>query len=206
MSDAAVTRIGLYGGSFDPVHLGHLRTAFEVRQRYALDHLRFIPSGNPPHRSAAQVDASHRVAMLRAAVGRIEGLQVDEREVRRSERSYSVDTIQSVQADFPGARIVLVIGMDQFRVFDTWHEWQKILSIAELVVMERPGEALNDTGRDMLKRAGSMSVQLCSVTQFDISSSRIRRDLQRQMEIDFLVPYDVQAYIEHNNLYGARAD
>lgn len=196
------SRIGLYGGSFDPVHLGHLRTAFEVHQQFALDQLRFVPSGNPPHRAAARVDASHRVAMLRAAVNRIDGLQVDEREVQRAERSYSIDTIRSVQAECPDARIVLVIGMDQFCVFDTWHEWQAILACAELVVMERPGEILNATGRAMLEHEGSMSVQLCSVTQLDISSSRIRRDLQRQMEIDFLVPYDVQVYIEQNNLYG----
>jgi nicotinate-nucleotide adenylyltransferase len=203
---AAPTRIGLYGGSFDPVHLGHLRTAFEVCRRFSFDHLRFVPSGNPPHRAVARVAAAHRVAMLRLAVDRIDGLEVDEREIHRDERSYSIDTIRSVQADHPDARIVLVIGMDQFCVFDTWHEWQHILASAELVVMERPGEKLNDTGRAMLNHPGSMSVQLCSVTQLDISSSRIRRDLEQEMEIDFLVPYDVQSYIKQNNLYGAWSD
>jgi len=203
---APLTRIGLYGGSFDPVHFGHLRTAFEVCRQFDLDHLRLVPSGNPPHRAAARVDAKHRVAMLRLAIDRVDGLQVDDRETHRTERSYSIDTIRSVQADFPAARIVLVIGMDQFCVFDTWHEWQEILATAELIVMERPGETLNATGRAMLKHAGSMPVQLCSVTQLDISSSRIRRDLQREMEIDFLLPYDVQAYIQRYKLYGAHSD
>ena len=199
-------KIGVFGGAFDPVHLGHLRTAIEVAQRFDLSHVRLIPSGNPPHRPPAHVEDQHRLAMLQRAVEPVANLVVDEREILRSQRSYTIDTLESVQADYPAARLVLIIGMDQFCVFDTWHRWQQILQMAELIVMERPGEALNDVGRGMLARPDSMSIQLCAVTQLAISSSRIRHDLQQQMEIYCLVPYAVQTYIHKHNLYGARSD
>ena len=141
-------RLGVYGGSFDPIHLGHLRS-----------------------------------------------------ELEREDTSYSIDTLQSVQADYPHADLTLIIGMDQFSAFDTWHRWQELLQSVELVVMERPGETMSDSARDMIDSPLQQRISVVRVTQMDISSSRIRQDLQAGLDIRFLVPYAVRNYIRTENLY-----
>jgi len=135
-------RIGVYGGAFDPIHLGHLRSALEVSQVLSLDELRFLPSGNPPHRSRAEVANEHRLKMLQLAVEGASGIAIDDRELERKNTSYSIDTLETIQAEFPQAQLTLVIGMDQFSAFDTWHRWQELLQRVELAVMERPGEIM----------------------------------------------------------------
>ena len=146
----ALTSIAMYGGSFDPVHLGHLRSALEVKQTLDIDELRFVPSGNPPHRDRAHVDASDRLNMLELAVRDSPGIVVDPREVHNAAKSYTIDTLESLAAENPQARLTLVIGMDQFSVFDTWHRWQELLQQFDLAVMERPGEPMSATGRSIL--------------------------------------------------------
>ncbi len=197
--------IGLYGGSFDPIHIGHLRTALEVKQQLNLDELRFIPTGNPPHRSRAKVDAVHRLAMLELAIAEAPGLVIDRREIDAQKPSYTFETLQSIQNDYPQAELTLIIGTDQFSVFDTWHRWQELLQLVQVAVMERPGESLSGVAQEILQDE-SANVTLCPVTQLDISSTRIRRELQQGTDIQFLVPYAVRDYINQHRLYSGSAD
>jgi len=203
---AAVKRIGIYGGSFDPVHIGHLRSAIEVRQQFALDQLLLIPSGQPPHRAGARASADHRLQMLELAVRGAEGLIVDPSEVQSQAVSYTIDTIERLQASYPDDRLVLVIGMDQFVVFETWHRWREILQRVELVVMERPGETFDQASRQRLDIPDALAINLFPVTQIDISSSRIRADLGQNREIRFLVPAAVRQHINDHRLYGELTD
>jgi len=195
-------KIGVYGGSFDPVHLGHLRSALEVMQIKNLHQLRFLPSGNPPHRAPAQAADKHRLRMLQLAVQGEERICIDTRELEREDTSYTIDTLQSVQADYPHADLTLIIGMDQFSAFDTWHRWQELLQRVELVVMERPGETMSDSARKMIDSPLQQRITVVRVTQMEISSSRIRQDLQAGLDIRFLVPYAVHNYIRTESLYS----
>lgn len=203
---SVVQSIGVYGGSFDPIHFGHLRSALEVKHRLGLDQLRFIPSGNPPHRAAANVASEHRLAMLELAIAATPGLVIDAREIESQKTSYSFDTLQSVQAEEPQACLVLIIGTDQFSAFDSWHRWQDLLESVHVAVMERPGELLSEAAKEILAghQSGSANkpgVSMCPVTQLDISSTRIRGELQQGTDIQFLVPYAVREYINTHRLY-----
>jgi len=197
----AARSIGVCGGSFDPVHFGHLRTAFEVRQQLGLEQLRFIPAGNPPHKEGPRVSATDRVNMLELAIGGSPSVVIDERETQRLKPSYTIDTLLELQQELPQASLTLIIGTDQFSVFDTWHRWQDLLQVAHLAVMERPGELLSGFANDLLQGEYASKVTLCPVTQLDISSTRIRKDWRAGTDIRFLVPYAVRQYIIEHNLY-----
>jgi len=144
-----VRSVGVYGGSFDPVHFGHLRSALEVKQQLGLNQLRFIPAGNPPHKSGPVVNAADRVEMLELSIADCPGLVVDQREIERHKPSYTFDTLEELQNELPQAQLTLIIGTDQFSVFDTWHRWRELLGLANLAVMERPGEILSEFAMEL---------------------------------------------------------
>ena len=198
-------RIGVYGGSFDPVHFGHLRCAFEVQQQLQLDQLRFVPSGNPPHRERAAVSAKHRVAMLELAIVDYPASLVDTREVQSDQPSYSIDTLEAIQAENTDAELTLIIGTDQFSTFDTWHRWKQLLQQCNLAVMQRPGESLSEYAKNLLAGPMAENITLCAVTQLEISSSRIRRDLNMGTDVKFLLPYTVRNHIIEHHLYRGSA-
>lgn len=202
---ATAGRIGVYGGAFDPVHHGHLRSALEVKQQLQLDELRLLPSGNPPHRDLAKVSGKHRLAMLELAVADVPGMVIDPRELERDQPSYTIDTLESLQAKAPKAELTLIIGMDQFSVFDTWHRWQELLQKINLAVMERPSEVISSSAEHILAGKFAERVSVIKVTQLDISSSRIRDELALQHEVQFLVPLAVRDYIVKHGLYGGPA-
>lgn len=196
-------RIGVYGGSFDPIHHGHLRSALEVKQQQQLDELRFLPSGNPPHRDRARVSAEHRLTMLELAVAQAPGIVIDPRELEHDQPSYTIDTLESLQAQAPKAELTLIIGMDQFSAFDTWHRWQELLQKINLAVMERPGEVISSNAEQILVGKFAERISITKVTQLNISSSRIRAELADNREIQFLLPLAVRDYIVENGLYKA---
>ena len=198
-------RMGVYGGSFDPVHFGHLRCAFEVQQQLQLDQLRFVPSGNPPHRERATVSAEHRLAMLELALVDYPASLVDTREIENDHPSYSIDTLESIQAENADAELTLIIGTDQFSAFDTWHRWQHLLQQVNLAVMQRPGESLSAFAKTLLAGPMAEKITQCTVTQLEISSSRIRRDLHQGTDVKFLLPYTVRNYIIEHQLYRGSA-
>jgi len=136
--------IGVFGGTFDPVHYGHIRPALSVKQALGLSELRFIPNRIPPHRARPWLSAGQRLALLHTAVDGIEGVVVDERELQREGPSYMVDTLASLHDEHPDEGLCLIIGMDAFLDIDRWHQWQRLFDYALLVVTHRPGFVVDD--------------------------------------------------------------
>ena len=208
-------KIGIFGGSFDPVHFGHLRPALEILEALSLDHMRFMPSGRPPHRDAPVADAAQRLAMLRAAIKDEPRFQVDERELKRAAPSYTYDSLAELKAEQPQDRLVLVLGLDAFLGFSGWHRWQEILGLAHLVIAHRPGSSLQTHGETTMlvqerevDDAEALFAEITGrlmfqpVTQLEISSSQVRETVVRGGDIRFLVPEPVRALIQDSHCYA----
>jgi nicotinate-nucleotide adenylyltransferase len=209
--------IGVLGGSFDPIHLGHLRPALDVLQTLDLQEIRFIPLNVAVHRTQPAASARQRLAMVRAAVAGQRGFVADERELQREGSSYSYDTLVSLRRDFgPHLPICLLIGADAFRDFANWHRPEDVLSLAHLVVMQRPctGDATDDSllrrwvarrradQPDALRSAPGGRILFQDVTQLDISATAIRRLLAAGLSPRFLLPDAVLEIIEREAPYG----
>ncbi|MEW8428128.1 MAG: nicotinate-nucleotide adenylyltransferase [gamma proteobacterium symbiont of Ctena orbiculata] len=208
--------IGVFGGTFDPVHFGHLRTALDVMQGVGLEEVRFTPLHGAVHRDQPQAPAELRLEMVRLAVRPQAGFVVDDREIRRAGDSYTVDTLASLRRELPQRRLCLLLGMDAFSGFADWHRPDEILKLAHLIVMHRPGEAGPGDPRMKLLIDGSLvssadqlmakdhgSILLHPVTQLDISASQIRKPLAKGRTARFLLPEAVLQLIEKNGLYSA---
>jgi nicotinate-nucleotide adenylyltransferase len=213
--------LGVFGGTFDPVHCGHLELARELRESLALSAVRFIPAGDPPHRPAPAVSAAHRLAMVELAVAGHHGLEVDAREVARKGRSYTVTTLAELRDEDRTTGLALIVGADAFLGLPTWHRWREIFELAHLVVVARPGVALADRLSPELalersrRRCDDKSVIFSRaagaiveppITAHAISASAIRRALARRDAdgigaLRGLLPAAVLAYIERNRLY-----
>ena len=206
--------IGIFGGTFDPIHFGHLRTAFELMQALRLTEMRFMPAGNPPHRDETIAAAELRLAMVRAAVEGQPGFTVDDREVRREGPSYSVDTLSGLRAEYPQRSLCLIVGMDAFLGLPKWRQWRELLELAHLVVAHRPGwrapsmgplgELLVDrgTGRiNDLHEARAGCIYIHAVTQLEISSTELRKLIAAGRDPRYLVPDAVRAVIEQSGCY-----
>lgn len=203
-------RIGLLGGTFDPVHFGHLRPAVEVRSVLALDELRLLPCRVSPLRDAPAAAPEHRLAMLRLALDGHRDLVLDARELEREPPSYTVDTLASLRAEQPEARLYFVLGADAFASFDQWHRWPEILELAHLVVTCRPGASreipaglADRVGEDAgaLEAAPAGGVLLQPVTQLDISATAIRELAAAGGDLRYLLPEPARQYIERHRLY-----
>ncbi len=207
--------LGIFGGTFDPIHLGHLRTAFELREAVRLSEVRFLPTGNPPHREGTLANAEMRLAMVRAAVADEPGFSVDDRETRRTGVSYSVDTLSELRAEFPRRSLCLLLGMDAFLGLPNWHRWREILELAHVVVAHRPGwkaptqgplgEVMVDRGtgsvRD-LHDAPAGRVFVHAVTQLEISSTELRALIARGRNPRYLVPDSVCKLLRETGWYS----
>ena len=211
--------VAILGGTFDPVHYGHLRLAADVRAALHLAEVRLVPAADPPHRGRTQASAADRVAMLDLAVREFAGLVVDLREIERGGKSYTVDTLAGLRAEMPDRPIALLVGADAFRGFPSWHRWKELFTLAHVVVVPRPGvplerqlsPALEEEWRARLtadpqalreRAAGTIYVQ--PVSAQPISASDIRARLARgarPVEIAGLLPAAVLAYIESEHLY-----
>lgn len=207
--------IGVFGGTFDPVHLGHLRPALDALQYTGLEQVRFVPLRVPVHRASPIADRSVRVAMLRAAIDDVPGFILDERELCRGGASYSYDTLVSLRTELGSSvPICLMVGADAFSGFLDWYRPRDILRLAHLLVMGRPGAGLSGIGplrellheratdqiRDLHKRpTGRVLFQ--PVTQMDISSTQVRRLIVEGRSIKFLVPDPVLEIIVRQGLY-----
>ena len=208
--------IGILGGTFDPVHYGHLRPALEIQQALGLDEIRLIPGHVPPHRSVPHASPQQRLAMLRAAVADDPAFTVDTREYEREGPSYTLETLQSLRADLTGTDLCLLIGMDAFRGFTSWHRWHEITEYCHLVVMTRPGTTLPSEGEladfislhrvvdaETLKIRASGSLLFHPVSQLEISATQIRKLLAAGKRADFLLPASVLEVIRSEDLYTA---
>lgn len=206
--------IGIFGGTFDPVHIGHLRPVLEVHQALHFDEVRLIPCFQPPHRGVPEATPQQRLAMLKLAVREVPEFIIDERELQRGGPSYMVDTLLSLRQEIGVRPLCLILGMDAFRGLAGWNRWRQLIELAHLVVVRRPGNELPTEGEvaallcerrvdaaDQLRAhpAGALWVQ--EVTLLDISATYIRRDVHAGRDIRFLVPEAVRHYIEAQGLY-----
>lgn len=212
--------VGLLGGTFDPIHFGHLRLAEELAEVLQLDQVRFIPAGQPPHRGQPRATAAQRLEMVQRAVAGNPRFVVDAREVNRAAPSYSVDTLTALRAELPkNTPLVLFMGGDAFLGLTTWHEWRRIFDLAHIAVAHRPGyslasweDAMPDQLRtllstrrcehaaEILERAAGR-VFLHPITQLDISASQIRNRALRGLSLRYLLPDSVIDFINENPLY-----
>lgn len=205
--------IGILGGTFDPIHYGHLRPAQEAYEKLGLTELRLVPAAQPPHRAAPQAGPAQRLAMVELAVRGLSGWRVDNRELLRAGPSYTVQTLESLRAEFPATPLCLLIGADQFGSFETWHRWRELPDLAHIVVLSRPGVAPASwpewaKGREckdlrVLHQAPAGRLAFLPVSPQDISATGIRAAIARGESVAGLLPEAVLEYIQVNHIYGA---
>lgn len=206
--------LGLFGGTFDPIHNGHLRMALEWKQQLGLDEMRLLPCHQPPHRDKPGRSSEDRAAMVRLAVAECSELTVDERELRRDKPSYTVDTLQEIREEV-GADVSLCwcVGMDSLVTLNQWYRWRDLLGLAHLVVAARPGWGLPLTGEipdwvaehkmaaEELHLKPHGGVVVTEQSLLDISATEIRHIISVGQSPEFLLPSAVWHYIEKAKLY-----
>lgn len=207
-------KIGIFGGTFDPVHIGHLRLALELKQQLGLDEMRLVPCHKPPHRNAPQVSSAQRAEMLRIALQDCPELLLDERELQRDKPSYTYDTLTELRAELGSdVSLVLCMGEDAFAGLASWYCWQELIHLAHIVVIARAGWHVADSGdvHDLLLKhrrdvksidyepAGAIVLQ--SPRLLPVSATEIREQIHAGTSAQFLVPESVWKYITANNLY-----
>ncbi len=208
-------RVGLFGGTFDPVHFGHLRPAVELAEAYDLDTLYLLPNHKPVHRGPTHASTARRIAMLQLAIEATPKLAIDAREALRDKPSYTFDTLSEIRGEKPAATLLFFMGLDAFAKYDTWHHWEEILALANLVVVNRPSAQHSDFSAKLLARqresAGEVItnghcgvIEQCDVTQLEISATDIRRRIAKNLSLRFLLPAPVSEYIGVHSLYKAR--
>ncbi len=225
MTPVRTATLGLLGGTFDPVHYGHLELAREVGTALGMACVRLVPAGDPPHRAAPIASAAHRLAMVEIAVADRPGLAVDAREVARRGPSYTVLTLEELRGEAPARPLALIVGADAFLGLPTWRRWRELFELAHVVVVARPGvtldgkmpssleaewtRRLSDDPR-ALSRAPAGSIVTQPISAHPISASAIRAQLARGREgaaaVRGLLPPAVLAYIERHQLYSLRPD
>jgi len=206
--------LAIFGGTFDPVHYGHLRCAEEARSQLGLEKVYLLPSGTPPHRNVPQASTPQRMDMLRLAQGEFPALGIDDRETRRSGPSYMVDTLMELKAELPGRPILLLLGQDVANDLHTWHEWERLFDFAHIVVLTRPGstaEYRQDVAKKIDRRtcsdaqilldSQSGGVLYLGVASVDVSATMIKSIIRLGRSPGSMMPRAVWDYINENHLY-----
>lgn len=212
-------RIGLFGGTFDPIHWGHLRSAEEVREAFDLDRVLFIPASIPPHkRGQTRTPAEDRLQMVRLAVAKNSRFTVSRVEIARPGVSYSIDTIRHfAENEFKGASLYFIIGLDAFGEIGTWKDFEKLFPLCNFIVTSRPGNGYAsplrgtsiavrrlfcyDFKQKIYKHRCGTSLHFLKLTDFAVSASDIRDRVRQGKSIRYLVPSAVEAYIKKHGLY-----
>ncbi len=207
--------VGLFGGMFDPIHYGHLRTAHELHELLGLERVLFLPAGDPPHRAAPLADAATRLAMLRAAVEGAPHFAVDDRELRRAGPSWTILTLEEIRAERGRQPVVLILGMDAYAGIDRWHRARELTEFAHIVVALRPQAALPAAGfaAELLRErrcadpaelaaAPAGRVFVCANTQLDLSSSAVRGVIAAGRDPRYLMPEAARRIILATGTYA----
>lgn len=210
-------RIGILGGAFDPVHNGHIELARRAREWCGLDTVKLIPTGIPVHRDVPLASARQRIAMLELARAGREWLQIDPRECMTDAPSYSYETASALRSENPDAMLFLLIGLDAFLAFDTWHRWRELLALVHLLVAVRPGYVYNacrfdrgfrqDVNARLVATADAAAqhragkILHAALDLPDISSTQVRRMVRMGEDVSALVPAGVAEYIAAERLY-----
>jgi len=219
-------RIGLFGGTFNPVHFGHLRAALEVKEGFELDEVILIPAALPPHKLPGEVaDAADRLHMLSLALGETSGLKLSDVELRRSGPSYTIDTVEHFKRTLPAeSRIYLIMGLDAFLEIDSWKSYEELLIQVPFIIINRPRAGIGADGfrwkvlEDYLTSEISADYAFCEsqsvyrspnkqpvyafeVTALDISSTGVRKLVKEGRSIGYLVPQKVAEFIKSKGIY-----
>lgn len=215
MSSSGIRNIGILGGTFDPVHFGHLRTALAAQQDFDLDEVRLIPCHHPVHKEEPEVPAQHRLEMLHKATKTEKRLLVDVRECMRAGPSYMIETVESLRNEYPNDRLFLLLGADAFNKLEGWKDWQKIFDLAHIIVITRPGWEIKPSQiiEDFCQqRTVSTFSDMCdaqfgkvlaySFIPLMIASSEIRKQLKENKSVRYLLPNKVINYIKKHGLYS----
>ena len=218
-SNTSVAPIGILGGTFDPIHYGHLRLAEEMLELANLRQIRFIPAGTPPHREAPQVSAQHRSAMVQLAIADQPAFILDAREAGRTTPCYTVDTLRELRAELGAAQpLCLLMGGDAFLQLHTWHEWERLFELAHIVVGSRPGFTLEERIHtatpalrqhyqqrlcvaDALSQQPAGGIAELAIPKLEISATLIRNRVAENRSIRYLLPNCVAEYIHQHHLY-----
>jgi nicotinate-nucleotide adenylyltransferase len=222
-------KIGLFGGTFNPVHRCHLLIAAQVRDSLHLDRVLFIPTGDPPHKPAASLaPAPHRLEMVRLAIKGDPSFEVTDVEIRRQEKSFSIDTVRLLQLEYPGDALFFIVGLDAFLDFPTWRDAGQLIKLCHFVVVSRPERAFQSLAgmsllpsvsasalRDLDKGARSMisiaiphapGLSLLRLPPCDASASDIRRRIRAHEPLSNQLPAPVESYIIRFKLYWEEPD
>ena len=211
-------RIGIFGGTFNPIHVAHLRSAEEVREAQSLDRVLFVPSATPPHKQRhGLASAAHRLAMVRLAIAGNPYFRVSTVEIERAGRSYSVDTIGVLRKQAPGNHFAFILGLDAFGEIGTWKKYRDLFSLCDIIVTSRPeyvlrrlratlpvaarGEFWYGHETNILEHSSGHRLVFQRISDLQISASAIRDRLKNQQSIRYLVPPSVLRYIDHHKLY-----
>lgn len=207
--------IGVFGGTFDPVHIGHLRLMVELRDALSLDAVHVVPCAEPVHRDMPAASAAARVAMLEAALADMARCRVDDREIRRGGPSYMVDTLESLRAESSDRPLCLLLGRDAFLGLPGWRRWRELFALAHVVVAARPGHGMEPApdlaaevssrwadGVAALRAAPAGRVLVCATTELEVSASALRAMAAAGRSLQWLVPREVARLIETNAWYA----
>ncbi len=207
--------IGILGGTFDPIHHGHLRLALEAYYNLQLAEVRFLPLNNPAHRDQPFANSKQRTAMLKLAIDNVEGLVLDQRELKRDTISYTIDTLHSLRDEFPDTPLCLLMGFDAFAFLDSWKDWRNLLDYSHIIVASRhegSSSQLNASISNLLNSYEATSIEELhnknnglifnmQISLLNISSSDIRRRIVANEQPRYLVPDSVNHYIQQKKLY-----
>lgn len=203
MNQASTEKIGIFGGTFDPVHLGHLILAETVRDECGLDEIHFIPAKRPPHKKDAEIAPDkQRVKMLEFALAGHGKFKINLMEIKRDGLSYTVDTLRHLREARPEVEFSLLIGADSLHDFPTWREPEQILELANVIAVNRgQSEASLEPIKSALGDQAAQRIQIVEMPMIDISATDLRQRVASQRSIRFLTPRPVELFIQENGLY-----
>lgn len=207
-------RLGIFGGTFNPIHLGHIQTVNQAASLLSLDSVALLPANIPPHKKQPTIDLSHRLAMLEAVCKQHSRFYIEDFELKQASTSFTVKTLTALKVQQPAQELFFFIGMDSLVNFHLWFEYQEILNLCNLVVSTRPGYDVNQVQEEVKASTISFNafeqlaepkpngqIILMPDLPIDMASSRIRQMIQRNQSVEHLLPLDVHQYIKTHNLY-----
>jgi len=219
----ATQRIGVFGGTFNPIHFGHLRSAEEVREEQHLDRVLFVPSNTPPHKGRAELaPAEHRFAMVRRAIAGNPAFRASRIEIDRPGRSFSVETLQALQQRHRRAHLSFILGLDAYQEIATWKDFRTLFRLCDIVVTSRPPQRTIDlqapipvvargdfcyghSTEELIHQSGNRVV-FQRISDLEISATQLRRLFRSGRSVRFLVPTAIERYVARHQLYGVRRD
>ncbi len=211
-------KVGVFGGTFDPIHYGHLRSALEVSEEKGLESVIFVPNNIPPHKDFRGTSSDVRLEMVRLAVSGVDEFSVSDCEIKRGGKSYTIDTVRELKSSMNGVDLYFIVGSDAFSTISTWKDYRDLLCEVNFLVMCRPSHtysfleevlpgdvfsrfSVEERGRKYINKVSGTVVEYVNVTPLEISSTYIRNLIKGGRSIKFLVPKEVEEFIKEKKLY-----